>query len=94
MTLVYSKTVRGIELGMTKVREALIQNNYYQIENQRTSNDYVIKVVVGKDTNIKPEGYAIRKAGKQFTITAIDASGAQLWSPCSCRTDLDEKGPE
>ena len=77
VTLIYPKTVRGIELGMTKVRDALNQNNYYLIENQRTSNDYVIKVVVGKDTNIKPEGYAIRKAGKQFTINAIDASGAR-----------------
>ena len=77
VTLIYPKTVRGIELSMTKVRDALNQNNYYLIENQRTSNDYVIKVVIGKDTNIKPEGYAIRKAGKQFTINAIDASGAR-----------------
>ena len=77
VALIYPKTVRGIELSMTKVRDALNQNNYHLIENQRTSNDYVIKVVVGKDPNIKPEGYAIRKAGKQFTINAIDASGAR-----------------
>ena len=77
VALIYPKTVRGIELSMTKVREALNQNNYPVVENQKTPNDYVLKVIVGKDPNIKPEGYAIRKAGKQFTINAIDASGAR-----------------
>ena len=77
VALIYPKTVRGIELSMTKVRDALNQNNYHLIENQKTPNDYVVKVIVGKDNNIKPEGYAIRKAGKQFTIHAVDASGAR-----------------
>jgi hypothetical protein len=77
VALIYPKTVRGIELSMTKVRDALNQNNYPVIENQKTLNEYIVKVMVGKDTNIKPEGYAIRKSGKQFTINAIDASGAR-----------------
>ena len=77
VALIYPKTVRGIELSMTKVREALNQNNYPVVENQKTPNDYVLKVIVGKDPNIKPEGYAIRKAGKQFTINAVDASGSR-----------------
>ena len=77
VALVYPKAVRGIELGMTKVKDALSQNSYYLIDNPRNANDYVIKVVVGKDNNIKPEGYTIRKAGKGFTIHAVDASGAR-----------------
>jgi hypothetical protein len=77
VTLIYPKTIRGIELSMTKIRAALNQSNYSLTDNQETSNGYVIKFVVGKDSNIKPEGYAIRKAGKQFTINAIDGSGAR-----------------
>src|SRR5688572_25092199 len=77
VALIYPKDVRGIELSMAKVRDALNQNNYPLIENQKTPNDYVVKVKIGKDSNIKGEGYAIRRAGREFTIQAVDASGAR-----------------
>jgi hypothetical protein len=77
MALRYAKEVRGIELGVAKIKEALLSQGYTVVDVVKKPEEYSLQIVVEKNASIKPEGFAIRKNGRQFTIIASDASGAR-----------------
>src|SRR5688572_13076561 len=76
VSLDYPKTIRGMELSMTKVKEALT-NTGYTYEKYKNPPTHFFKVLIDPNRNIKPEGYKLEKKDKQITIYARDASGAR-----------------
>ncbi len=78
VNLDYPKNVRGIELGIDKLKNALYQNGYVIVDEQKNSSSgYTLKVVIAQNKNNKAEGYQIEKKGRIITIHAIDPSGAR-----------------
>lgn len=80
VSLEYPKTIPGIELGLSKVKQALTQNGNKVLEGPNKAAAFSLKVVIEKNDKIKPEGYAIEKNGRQYTIRATDAAGARYGS--------------
>ncbi|WP_276365997.1 glycoside hydrolase family 20 zincin-like fold domain-containing protein [Chryseolinea sp. H1M3-3] len=76
----YPKTIRGIELAMTKVKKALHDSKYQLVESPKKPGGYIIKVIVEQNKNIGPEGYRLETKDNQITISASDASGARYGS--------------
>jgi hypothetical protein len=76
VSLDYPKTIRGIELSMAKVKEALIHAGY-ETDNPKKQAAYFLKIKIDPASNIDPEGYSLIKKGNQITILASDASGAR-----------------
>jgi hypothetical protein len=76
----YPQTIRGIELGIAKIKKALDENNYALIEIHKKPAQYAIKITIEQTSGIKPEGYKIKKQDKTITILASDASGARYGS--------------
>lgn len=77
VTLQYPKTMRGIELGIAKVKDALVRHNYPISEGPAQAGGFALKIVMEQDNTIKTEGYKIEKKGAQITIRARDESGVR-----------------
>jgi hypothetical protein len=77
VTLHYPKTMRGIELGIAKVKDALVRHNYPITEGQSQAGGFTLKIVMEQNNAIKTEGYKIEKKGNQITIRARDESGVR-----------------
>lgn len=77
VVLDYPKTIRGIELSIAKVKEALAQHHYQVSEGQSREGRFTLKIAMTQNSTIKAEGYKIEKKDNQITIHARDASGAR-----------------
>lgn len=75
VTLHYPKKIRGIELGIAKVKDVLVRHNYPVSEGPSQAGEFALKIVMEQDNAIKTEGYKIEKKGNQITIRARDESG-------------------
>lgn len=75
VTLHYPKKIRGIELGIAKVKDVLVRHNYPVSEGPSQAGEFALKIVMEQDNAIKTEGYKIEKKGNQITMRARDESG-------------------
>jgi hypothetical protein len=77
VTLDYPRDIRGIELGITRIKETLSQHHYRIVEGTNTSTGFSIKILLDQNNGIKSEGYRIFKQGSQIIIRGSDASGVR-----------------
>lgn len=72
----YPREIRGMEIGIAKVREALVKNNY----DVSKGSEYTINILLDQNSGVESEGYKIERKNKIITVRARDASGARYGS--------------